>query len=87
MMAEKLTAEAFGTLLALSELGRVRTVQPRVANELVGRGLAEQAGGALLITPAGRRFAETREVGEASACLLARRAELSADIHGQRASI
>ena len=64
-MAEKLTAEAFGTLLALSELGRIRAVQPRIASELVGHGLAEQAGGALLITAAGRQFAETREIGQA----------------------
>jgi hypothetical protein len=56
-MAQRLTAEAFGTLLALSELGRVSTVQPRVANELVARGLAEHAGDVIVITPAGRRFA------------------------------
>jgi hypothetical protein len=64
-MAEKLTAEAFGTLLALAELGRIRTVQPRVASELIGHGFAEHAGGALLVTAAGRQFAETREIGQA----------------------
>ena len=55
-MSNTLTAEAFGTLLALAELGRVRTVPSQVAKELVARGLAEQANYALLITPAGRRF-------------------------------
>jgi hypothetical protein len=64
-MADKLTAEAFGTLLALTELGRVSAAQPQVGRELVNRGLAEHADEGLLITPAGRRFAETREVGQA----------------------
>jgi hypothetical protein len=64
-MSKTITAEAFGTLLALADLGRVRIVPPRVGKELVSRGLAERRGDALLITPAGRRFAQTREVRQA----------------------
>jgi hypothetical protein len=65
LMSVKLTAEAFGTLLALSDLGRLRTVEELVAKDLMARGLAELEGDALLITPAGRRFAETCAVGQA----------------------
>ena len=38
-MSHTLTAEAFGTLLALSELGRARMVEPRVRSELLAAGL------------------------------------------------
>jgi hypothetical protein len=34
-MSHTLTAQAFGTLLALSELGRARMVEPRVRSELL----------------------------------------------------
>jgi len=64
-MEDKLTAEAFGTLLALSDLGRVRIVEPRVHRELVARGFAEDAGDGLRITPAGRDFAQTRDFHKA----------------------
>ena len=64
-MGQNLTAEAFGTLLALAELRQVRTVEPGIRRELVERGLATDAGDALLITPAGQRFAETRDVRRA----------------------
>jgi len=62
---DKLTAEAFGTLLALSDLGRVRILEPWVHRELVARGFAEDAGDGLRITPPGRRFAQTRNVRKA----------------------
>ena len=64
-MEDKLTAEAFGTLLALSDLGRVRILEPWVHRELVARGFAEDAGDGLRITPPGRRFAQTRNVRKA----------------------
>lgn len=38
-MSHTLTAEAFGTLLALSELGRAPMVEPRVRSELLAAGL------------------------------------------------
>jgi hypothetical protein len=60
----KLTAEAFGTLLALSEICRIRTVEPKLRGELIERGLAEDSGEFVTITPAGRRLAETRDVGQ-----------------------
>jgi hypothetical protein len=49
-MSHTLTAEAFGTLLALSELGRLRLVEPRVRSELLAAELVECSGDFLLIT-------------------------------------
>ena len=39
-MSPALTAEAFGTLFALSELKGIRLVEPKVRSELLERGLA-----------------------------------------------
>jgi hypothetical protein len=64
-MTPTLTAEAFGTLLALLELQRLRSVEPKVGRELVERGFAQDVGGFLAITPAGRHVAEARDVGQA----------------------
>ena len=63
-MSHTLTAEAFGTLLALSELGRARMVEPRVRSELLAAGLVECSGDLLLITARGRQLSETRDVGQ-----------------------
>jgi hypothetical protein len=63
-MSHTLTAEAFGTLLALSELGRLRMVEPRVRSELLAAGLVECSGDFLLITAKGRQLSETRDVGK-----------------------
>ena len=63
-MSHTLTAEAFGTLLALSELGRARMVEPRVRSELLAAGLVECSGDLLLITAKGRQLSETRDVGQ-----------------------
>lgn len=63
-MSHILTAEAFGTLLALSELGRARMVEPRVRSELIEAGFAECSGDFLLITAKGRQLSETRDFGQ-----------------------
>jgi hypothetical protein len=63
-MSQILTAEAFGTLLALSELGRARMVEPRVRSELLEAGFAECSGDFLLITAKGRQLSETRDFGQ-----------------------
>jgi hypothetical protein len=63
-MSHTLTAEAFGTLLALSELGRLRLVEPRVRSELLAAELVECSGDFLLITAKGRQLSETRDVGQ-----------------------
>ena len=65
-MSHTLTAEAFGTLLALSELGRLRLVEPRVRSELLAAELVECSGDFLLITAKGRQLSETRDVGQVS---------------------
>ena len=64
-MGPKLTAEAFGTLLALVELHRLRVVEPKIENELVERGFATRSGAFLIITPAARCFTQTCTVEQA----------------------
>jgi hypothetical protein len=64
-MRPALTAEAFGTLLALSELKRIRLVEPKVRSELLERGLAVNSGEFLVITPEGRDVAHKQDTVEA----------------------
>jgi hypothetical protein len=64
-MSPALTAEAFGTLLALSELKRIRLVEPKVRSELLERGLAVNSGEFLVITREGRHVAHKQDAVEA----------------------
>jgi hypothetical protein len=64
-MSPKLTAEAFGTLLALAELHRLRFVEQKIESELVEHGFATRSRAFLIITPAGRLFTQTCTVKQA----------------------
>ena len=64
-MGPKLTAEAFGTLLALAELHRLRFVEPKIESKLVEGGFATRSGAFLIITPAGRCLVQTCTVEQA----------------------
>jgi hypothetical protein len=50
----KLTPEAFGTLLAMKKVSKLRFFDPQVAGELTGKGLARSDADTLSITDAGK---------------------------------
>lgn len=50
----RLSPEAFGTLLAMKRISKIRFFEPKVAEELTASGLAEMKGGELTITEAGK---------------------------------
>lgn len=50
----KLSPEAFGTLLAMKRISKIRFFEPKVGEELTAAGLAELNGKELTITSAGK---------------------------------
>ncbi len=50
----KLSPEAFGTLLAMKRMSKIRFFEPKVGEELTSAGLAELKGKELTITSAGK---------------------------------
>jgi hypothetical protein len=50
----KLSPEAFGTLLAMKRISKIRFFEQKVADELTATGLAELKGKELTITAAGK---------------------------------
>jgi hypothetical protein len=57
----KLSPEAFGTLLAMKRMSKIRFFEPKVAEELTASGLAEMKGRELTITQAGK---EARKIAK-----------------------
>lgn len=54
LRTSKLSPEAFGTLLAMKRIAKIRFFEPEVAEELTKSGLAELKGRELSITAAGK---------------------------------
>lgn len=50
----KISPEAFGTLLAMKRISKIRFFEPTVCEELTSAGLAELKGKELVITSAGK---------------------------------
>lgn len=54
MADKKLSPEAFGTLLAMKKMSKIRFFDQKVADELTAKGLAEIKGRELAITKTGK---------------------------------
>lgn len=61
MPQQKLSPEAFGTLLAMKRVGKIRFFEADVGRELTRSGLAELQGKSLVITKQGK---EARRVAK-----------------------